>query len=72
MRVSVMAVGRMKAGPERELVERYFDRFSKAGPPLGLEFAGVSEIPESRGQTADLRKAEEAQRKLFVGGVVRI
>ncbi len=62
MRVSVMAVGRMKAGPERELVERYFDRFSKAGPPLGLEFAGVNEIPESRGQTADLRKAEEAQR----------
>ncbi|HCH73520.1 MAG TPA: 23S rRNA (pseudouridine(1915)-N(3))-methyltransferase RlmH, partial [Ochrobactrum sp.] len=35
MRVSVFAVGRMKAGPERELVERYFDRFSKAGPPLG-------------------------------------
>ena len=62
MRVSVFAVGRMKAGPERELVERYFDRFSKAGPPLGLEFAGVSEIPESRGKTAELRKAEEAQR----------
>lgn len=62
MRVSVFAVGRMKAGPERELVERYFDRFSKSGPPLGLEFAGVSEIPESRGQTAGLRKAEEAQR----------
>lgn len=62
MRVSVFAVGRMKAGPERELVERYFARFSKAGPPLGLEFAGVSEIPESRGQTAELRKAEEAGR----------
>ncbi len=62
MRVSVFAVGRMKAGPERELVERYFDRFAKAGPPLGLEFSGVSEIPESRGQTAELRKAEEAQR----------
>ncbi|ENS66849.1 ribosomal RNA large subunit methyltransferase H [Brucella melitensis F8/01-155] len=62
MRVSVFAVGRMKSGPERELVERYFDRFAKAGPPLGLEFAGVSEIPESRGQTAQLRKAEEAQR----------
>ncbi|ABQ61006.1 ribosomal RNA large subunit methyltransferase H [Brucella ovis IntaBari-2006-46-332] len=62
MRVSVFAVGRMKSGPKRELVERYFDRFAKAGPPLGLEFAGVSEIPESRGQTAQLRKAEEAQR----------
>lgn len=62
MRVSVFAVGRMKAGPERELVERYFDRFSKSGPSLGLEFAGVSEVAESRAQTAELRKAEEAQR----------
>lgn len=62
MRVSVFAVGRMKAGPERELVERYFDRFSKAGPSLGLDFAGVSEVAESRAQTAELRKVEEAQR----------
>lgn len=62
MRISVYAVGRMKSGPERELVERYFDRFSKAGPPLGLEFAGVSEITESRAQTADLRKQDEAAR----------
>lgn len=62
MRVSVYAVGRMKAGPERELVERYFDRFSKSGSALGFEFTGVNEIPESRAQTSDLRKREEAGR----------
>lgn len=62
MRVSVYAVGRMKAGPERELVERYFDRFSKAGPALGFEFTGVSEIAESRAQNSDLRKRDEATR----------
>ncbi|WP_420961531.1 23S rRNA (pseudouridine(1915)-N(3))-methyltransferase RlmH [Brucella sp. IR073] len=62
MRIAVFAVGRMKAGPERELADRYFDRFSKAGPPLGLEFSGVSEIAESRAATADLRKQEEAAR----------
>ena len=48
MRVGIFAVGRMKAGPEREFVARYLDRFSKAGPPLGLEFSAVTEIAESR------------------------
>lgn len=62
MRINVYAVGRMKSGPEKELVERYFDRFAKAGPPLGLEFSGVSEITESRAQTADLRKQDEGAR----------
>lgn len=62
MRVSVYAVGRMKVGPERELVERYFDRFSKAGSALGFEFTGVNEIAESRAQNSDLRKRDEATR----------
>lgn len=62
MRVSIYAVGRMKAGPERELVDRYFDRFSKSGSALGFEFTGVNEIPESRAQSSDLRKREEAGR----------
>jgi 23S rRNA (pseudouridine1915-N3)-methyltransferase len=60
MRIQLFAVGRMKSGPERELAERYFDRFAKVGPPLGLEFGGVSEIPESRARDADQRKREEA------------
>ncbi len=29
MRISVHAVGRLKAGPESELASRYFDRFAK-------------------------------------------
>ncbi|WP_439271899.1 23S rRNA (pseudouridine(1915)-N(3))-methyltransferase RlmH [Pseudochrobactrum sp. HB0163] len=62
MRVAVYAVGKMKAGPERELAERYFDRFSKAGSALGFEFTGVSEITESRGGSAEQRKADEAGR----------
>jgi 23S rRNA (pseudouridine1915-N3)-methyltransferase len=52
----------MKAGPDKELAERYFDRFSKSGPALGLEFSGVTEIAESRAQTAGERRREEAQR----------
>jgi 23S rRNA (pseudouridine1915-N3)-methyltransferase len=62
MRIAVHAVGRMKAGPDKQLAERYFDRFSKSGPALGLEFAGVTEIAESRAQTAAERRREEGQR----------
>jgi 23S rRNA (pseudouridine1915-N3)-methyltransferase len=52
----------MKSGPDKELAERYFDRFSRTGPALGLEFSGVMEIAESRAQTAGERRREEAQR----------
>jgi 23S rRNA (pseudouridine1915-N3)-methyltransferase len=62
MRIAVHAVGRMKSGPDKELAERYFDRFSRTGPALGLEFSGVMEIAESRAQTAGERRREEAQR----------
>jgi 23S rRNA (pseudouridine1915-N3)-methyltransferase len=60
MRIAVHAVGRMKAGPERELADRYFDRFGKAGPAVGLEWLGVTEMPESRASAAPDRKREEA------------
>jgi 23S rRNA (pseudouridine1915-N3)-methyltransferase len=61
MKIAVHAVGRMKAGPERELADRYFDRFAKAGPPIGLEFAGLVETPESRARTASERRREEGR-----------
>ena len=60
MRLSVHAVGRMKAGPERELADRYFGRLAKAGPAIGLDFAGVAEIAESRARDIDERRREEA------------
>ncbi|PBC05928.1 23S rRNA (pseudouridine(1915)-N(3))-methyltransferase RlmH [Mesorhizobium sp. WSM3860] len=62
MKITVHAVGRMKTGPERELADRYFERFAKSGHPVGLEFAGIVETPESRGQSADERRREESQK----------
>jgi 23S rRNA (pseudouridine1915-N3)-methyltransferase len=62
MKVAVYAVGRMKAGPEKELADRYFERFARSGPAIGLEFSGVSETPESRAQTAEERRRDEAQK----------
>lgn len=62
MKITLHAVGRMKAGPERELADRYLDRFAKSGPAVGLEFSGVVEIAEGRGQTASERRREEGQK----------
>ena len=63
MRVIVAAVGRLKDA-ERELCERYVERFDAAGRALKLGPLQISEIPESRAATAELRKTDEAQRLL--------
>ncbi|NTF33217.1 23S rRNA (pseudouridine(1915)-N(3))-methyltransferase RlmH [Rhizobium skierniewicense] len=60
MRISIFAVGRLKSGPEKDLASRYLDRFAKTGPAIGLEFARIIEIAESRASNADTRKREEA------------
>ncbi|MDO6967060.1 23S rRNA (pseudouridine(1915)-N(3))-methyltransferase RlmH [Rhizobium alvei] len=60
MRISLFAVGRLKAGPEKELAERYLDRFAKTGPSVGLEFAKLTEVTESRAGNGETRKREEA------------
>ncbi len=62
MHIGICAVGRMKAGPERDLADRYLDRFSKGGPAIGLEFSGVSEIAESRAKSTDERRREESHK----------
>lgn len=60
MKIHLFAIGKLKKGPETELAARYIDRFKKAGPPLGLEFGKLIEISESRAQTADMRKSDDA------------
>lgn len=61
MRVNIVAVGRMKQGPERELVARYLDRAISSGKPLALTGFAASELPESRAGSAPARKTEEAK-----------
>lgn len=60
MRISLFAVGRLKAGPEKDLASRYLDRFAKAGPAVGLELSRLVEISESRASNAETRKRDEA------------
>ena len=72
MRVNIAAVGRMKQGPERELVARYLDRAISSGKPLALTGFAVSELPESRAGSASARKTEEAKAiaAQMAGGIV--
>jgi 23S rRNA (pseudouridine1915-N3)-methyltransferase len=59
MHISLFVIGRMKSGPERELVARYLERFEKSAPAIGLGFSGLIEKPESRSGDASTRKREE-------------
>jgi len=49
MRVTVCAVGRLRAGPERALVEDYLQRFDRTGRALGLGPVTVVEVEAKRG-----------------------
>ncbi|CAN7344941.1 23S rRNA (pseudouridine(1915)-N(3))-methyltransferase RlmH [Rhizobium sp. LjRoot30] len=60
MRIGLFAVGRLKAGPEKDLAARYLERLAKAGPAIGIEFSRVVEVAESRAANAATRKREEA------------
>lgn len=67
MKITIGAIGRMKAGPERELVARYLDRAIASGRPLSLTGFDVAEFAESRAGSAPSRKVEEA--KLLEGAL---
>ena len=61
MRMTIAAVGRMKSGPERDLVARYLERATSGGKPLALTGFDVIELTESRAGSAMSRKADEAK-----------
>jgi 23S rRNA (pseudouridine1915-N3)-methyltransferase len=60
MHLVVVAIGRLKSGPERELAERYRERFDDIGRKLGFRGLKIHEIPESRARDPATRIAEEA------------
>ena len=59
MRLGLLCIGRLKAGPERELFERYAKRIS-AFRNLGLDGLHVRELSESRARATSMRKSEES------------
>jgi 23S rRNA (pseudouridine1915-N3)-methyltransferase len=61
LKLIVLAIGRMKAGPERELLERYAKRAAGLAAPLGFTQIDWKEFDESRARRAEERRAEEAR-----------
>lgn len=62
MRVHICAVGRLRAGPEKTLIDDYLTRFDRTGRGLGLGPARVVEVEDKKGggmaaEAALLRRA---------------
>jgi len=60
LRLVVATVGRLKAGPERDLASRYRERAGQLGRGLGFPACDLIEIAESRARRGADRAAEEA------------
>lgn len=62
MRVQIVAVGRLRSGPERALIDDYLTRFDRTGRGLGLGPAQVIEVDDRKGggMAAEARLLEKA------------
>lgn len=49
MRVHICAVGRLRAGPEKSLIDDYLTRFDRTGRGMGLGPARVVEVEDKKG-----------------------
>jgi len=65
VKITLLAVGRLKEGPERSLIIRYLERSRDLGKTLGFIGFDVVELPESRAARAADRKAEEGRSLLM-------
>jgi 23S rRNA (pseudouridine1915-N3)-methyltransferase len=61
VRLVILAVGRLKDGPERELLRRYLDRAKAGARAVGLTGLDHLEVDESRARQPDERKRQEAE-----------
>ncbi len=62
MRLVVAAVGRMRSGPERELVDLYLKRLQATGRGIGLGPVDEVEIDEAKARNPTARRDDEAER----------
>ena len=53
MRLHLCVVGRLRSGPERELIDDYLKRFDRTGRPLGLGPAVEHEVEDRKGGGMD-------------------
>jgi 23S rRNA (pseudouridine1915-N3)-methyltransferase len=61
LRLLLIGVGRLKAGPERELFERYFKRLVDLARTSGVSGVDLREVEEGRARRREDRQAEESR-----------
>ena len=49
MRITICAVGRLRAGPEKDLIDDYLARFDRTGRSMGLGPAAILEVEDRKG-----------------------
>lgn len=62
MRLQIAAIGRLKEGPERQLLSRYTGLLDGLGRGCGIGPLTITELPEARGGDVAKRTANEAAR----------
>lgn len=60
MKISLVAVGRLKSGPERDLAERYRERIGPLSRQLGFGIFETVELAEDRARSEGARREAEA------------
>ncbi len=72
MKISILAVGRLKSGAEQTQFNRYYDLFNAAARNLKIAPMSVVEIGESQAATPAARKEEEAGELMKKLGACRL
>lgn len=67
MKITVAAVGRLKAGPEKQLADDYLKRAEGLGRKAGISRIAVQEFAESQAASATARMADES--RMLAGAV---
>jgi 23S rRNA (pseudouridine1915-N3)-methyltransferase len=67
MHITLISVGKLKNGPEKDLVDDYASRFSKAGPGLGFRSIKLIDVSSGGGLDAE---GERILAKIPQGAVV--
>jgi 23S rRNA (pseudouridine1915-N3)-methyltransferase len=68
LKLLLAAIGRLKAGPERELFERYAKRATQLAGGVGVASVNFREFDESKARTAEERRAAEGRVLLDAAG----
>ena len=68
MRLHICAVGRLRSGPEKTLIDDYLQRFDRTGRALGLGLARVVEVEDKK--NAGMGAEAQLLRKALPKGAV--